>query len=314
MSAFRVIITSPVSTFRAIIITFLVWRSESHFQFRRSEPSSSHFWFRRSEPSSSHFQLGVQSHHHHFSVSRFRVIIITSQYRRSESSSSHSQCWRSEPSSLLSFGAQSHHFSVWRSESHSQFRFSKPSSVFSLTFRVAFSVWRSESSPSLFSFGVQSHHRVFRLAFIAFIITLQFRRSESQLHSTFRAITSFIPVFRAMFCFLRHSESHLCSTFRAIAYSSFQRSGPHLLSAFSIFIWHSDPHLHLAFRSTSSFGVQSHCLFLLRVQSRGFSSTLKVLVPIFRSIHHLFPNSGIRSHRARPFGSFDSFLFFGFGI
>ncbi|RVW37578.1 Gypsy retrotransposon integrase-like protein 1 [Vitis vinifera] len=127
-----------VSAFRAIIVAFqfgvqsrhrfLDRHSESHSQFRRSEPSpclqygiQSHQHF---------FSFGVRSHHR-FSDRRseslsllgltFRVIIITSQFRRSEPSS------------------------VFRSAFRviiitSQFRHSKPSSIFRSTFRVASSV------------------------------------------------------------------------------------------------------------------------------------------------------------------------------
>ena len=48
-----------VLAFKAIIITFSVWHSESHFQLRHSEPPSSHFWFRSSEPSSSLFSFDI---------------------------------------------------------------------------------------------------------------------------------------------------------------------------------------------------------------------------------------------------------------
>ena len=136
-------------------------------------------------------QFDVQSHHHHFSVSAFRAIliafsvsafraiVITFQYRRSEPSSSHFQLRRSEPS-LLSIGVQSHryHFSV------SAFR----------AISIASQYRRLEPSLSLLSIGVQSHfHRfsvsTFRAILITFLvaafraITSQYRRSEpSSLH------------------------------------------------------------------------------------------------------------------------------------
>ena len=103
-------------------------------------------------------------------------------------------------------------------------------------------------------------------------------RSESHLHSAFGA----------MFCFVWRSEPLLIfvSMFRATTY---------LHSAFRVTAYHSFRRLDPCF---ASFGIQSHIfircseplfVFLFRVQSRGFSSTLRVLISIFRSIHHHFP-------------------------
>ena len=116
------------------------------------------------------FSFGVQSHHHHFSVSAIKA--ITSQYQRSEPSSSHFQFRRSKSSSLLSFDVQSHHFSV---------RCSEPSSLPSLTFkcRILSLAFRAIIG---FQLDIQSH--IFSLAFRVVMIYPQFRRSEPS--STFR--------------------------------------------------------------------------------------------------------------------------------
>ncbi|RVW97368.1 hypothetical protein CK203_026315 [Vitis vinifera] len=150
-----------VLAFRAIIASqFGVQSHHQHFQF--GVQSHRHHYF----------QFGVQSLHHRFSVLAFRAIIA------------------------FQFGVQSlHHFSVsaFRAFITSQFWHSEPSSllssafraiisIFSLAFRAfiitifsfgvqshhRFLVWRSEPS-SLFSFGVQSHHRFSVLAFRAII-------------------------------------------------------------------------------------------------------------------------------------------------
>ena len=82
--AFRATIHSRFMTFRVIM---------SHFQFG----VQSHFSnFASSEPPS-FLSFNVQSHH--FSVSAFRAIIITSQFRHSKPSLS-----------LFNFGVQSHHY------------------------------------------------------------------------------------------------------------------------------------------------------------------------------------------------------------
>ncbi|RVW57543.1 hypothetical protein CK203_093098 [Vitis vinifera] len=193
---------------------FLVWRSEpsslfsfgvqSHhyFQFWRSEPSlfSAHraitvILLRLPEllPSSSLFNFGVQSHHR-FSVLAFKAI-ITSQ-----------SAFRAIDISSLGVWSHHHHSSIaiiafqfWRSE---------PSLFLFLAFRaiIAFQFWRSKPPSSIFSFGVQSHHRFSVLAFRAIIepsslfslafraiIAFQFWRSEPSLFSVlaFRAITIF---------------------------------------------------------------------------------------------------------------------------
>uniref|UniRef100_F6I6R6 Uncharacterized protein n=1 Tax=Vitis vinifera TaxID=29760 RepID=F6I6R6_VITVI len=93
-----------------------------------------------SDPSSSLLSFGVQSHHHRilgFSVHESSLSLHN--FWRSEPSSSHFQL--DVQSRIFSFGVQSHHHHI-----------------FSSTFRVAFSVLRSESSSSYFGFGVQSHH------------------------------------------------------------------------------------------------------------------------------------------------------------
>ena len=170
-----------VLAFKAIIITFSTWRSESHFQFRHSEPSSSHFWFRHSKPSLSLLSFGVQSHHHHifnltfrvaflvsalwaiiiaFLVLAFKAIIVASQFRRSEPSS-HFQF--DVESHIFSFGVQSHHHRIFSFsvQSHYLFAVSGVQGVVILTFgrlEPSFSaVWHLEP-PYLLSLGLQSHH------------------------------------------------------------------------------------------------------------------------------------------------------------
>ncbi|RVW41405.1 hypothetical protein CK203_095204 [Vitis vinifera] len=142
-------------------------------------------------------QLGVQSHHR-FSVTMFKVVILSLTFRDSRISNfgvqSHypfsvmafrgfiffsmafratSPTWGSEPPSLLSLGVQSHHFfSVWRSESLS---------LHSLTFRA---IILSRSSIRCHLFGIQGY-----------IPSVQGRRSQLSIQShhifslAFRAIS-----------------------------------------------------------------------------------------------------------------------------
>ena len=263
-----------VSTFRASLLSFgaqshvslrfgvqshhhfLVWRSESHSRFRRSEPSS-------------HLR------------SAFRAIVITSQ------------CWHSEPSlSLFSFGVQSHHCRFWvlafraiigfqfdvqirisqfdvqcrilnfqRSEppsSHFWFRRSEPSSVFSLTFRVTF--LNLTFRVVLLVFDVQSHHHFSVSAFRAIIVLSVWcsESSSSPLSSAFRATSSF----DVQSHYIAHScvQSHvlLCSAFQNhISVSAFRA-----IIAFSAWRWESHFQFWRSGPSSSyfQFGVQSHHL------------------------------------------------------
>ena len=127
--------------------------------------------------------FSVQSHHR-FSVSAFGAIIIT----------------------FSVFGIQSHHrflvsafraiivFFDWRSESSSSLLSigvqSPPRRIFSFGVRshhYHVLSFQSSKPPSLFSFGFQSHHRVFCLTFRVIIITSQYRCSEPSLpHFQFR--------------------------------------------------------------------------------------------------------------------------------
>ena len=165
----------------------------------------------------SHVQFGVQSHfssfsvqsHHRFSVSAFRAI-ITSQFRRSEPSlslfnfgvQSHHCCFpfgvqsrffsltfrvtitfqfqRLEPSSCFQFDVQSHHHrfsaSAFRAIMGFQFDVQSHISQFDVQSRILSS--RRSEPPSLVSFGVQSHHRVFSLTFRVIITASQLQCSE----------------------------------------------------------------------------------------------------------------------------------------
>ena len=141
---------------------FLFWHLESYFQFRRSEPSSSHFFCFgvQSHPhhifsfgfQSRHYRIlsfGVQSHHHFldwrsesysqfwrseqspFSVSAFRVIIITHPF------------WRSEPSSFLIL--------AFRAIIVSQLRRLEPLFIFGLALRAITVSQLRHSKPSVFT-------------------------------------------------------------------------------------------------------------------------------------------------------------------
>ena len=190
-------------------------------------------------------------HYLRFSISAFRVIIV-SQFRRSEPPSS--QFWRSkppssqfrcsEPSSFLSFGFQSYHllsFSVqslhfslvWRSEppflSSSGFR-----SIISLQFGV---------QSRIFDFGIQGHH-FFQFGFQSRILSFGIQSHHRFSVSKFRATIFSI------------------SAFRTIIVSQFQRSEPSFFS-------------NSVFKATISpiFSVQSHHLFLVqRLEPSSLSS------------------------------------------
>ena len=107
---------------------------------------------------------------------------------------------------------------------------------FCLAFRATSSFRRSEWCFT--SFGVQSH--IFA------------RCSEPHLHSVFRATTSLISTFSALFCFILafQATTYLRLAFRVVFY----------------FIWCSEPHLHSTFRAASSFGVQSHYVTHFSIQ------------------------------------------------
>ena len=85
---------------------------------------------------------------------------------------------RSEPPSLFSFSVQSHHhhFLVWRSESHSQIGVQSHHRILVGVHSHHFRVVRRSEPPSLFSFGVQSHHHHFLVW--RFDLRPRFRRSE----------------------------------------------------------------------------------------------------------------------------------------
>ncbi|RVW60286.1 hypothetical protein CK203_084072 [Vitis vinifera] len=232
-------------TFRVIIITS---------QLRRSEPSSL-------------FSFGVQSHHCVFS-SAFRAIIgfqIDIQSRILGFR-------RSEPSSLFSFGVQSHHrvfssafraiisFQIDIQSRIPRFRRSESLSLLSLTFRVIIitsQLRRSEPS-SLFSFGVQSHHRVFSSAFRAII------EPSSVFRSTFRvasSVSAFKVVITSQFYVQSHHHHFSVLAFRAIITFSFGVQSHHRVfsSAYRTIIGFQFDIQSRILR----FGVQSHHHFLV---------------------------------------------------
>ncbi|RVW23717.1 hypothetical protein CK203_100799 [Vitis vinifera] len=164
VSAFRVVITSQfdvqshhhqfsISAFRAII-DFQI-DIQSHilgFGVR----SRYHFSVWRSDSSSSLLNFGVQSYY------RFsdRHSESHPRFRRSESLSLLSLTFRSS-SSLLSFAVIIITFSVSAFRAIIDFQIDIQSHIlgFGVRSRYHFSVWRSESSASLFSSGFQSHFR-----------------------------------------------------------------------------------------------------------------------------------------------------------
>ena len=314
--AFKAVDHFSVLALRATVhsrfMTFGVIRATIVSQFRRSE-SSSCFQF---NVQCHIFSFGVQSHHCH--VSRFQCSepsshlcsafrAITHQYQCSELSLSHSQFRRAEPPSFpsltfrvaflvsvfraiitSSFGVQSHHSSV------SMFR----------AILVVFSVsaFRAIITPQ---FDVQSHILVRRSK----PLHHSFRRSEPCFASfDFQSpcplrfgvrshCISFVSASRAMFCFVWLSEPLSTSIWSSepLHIIRFNIQSHVLLRSASkassssdiqvhIFIWRSKPHPHSVFRAIICF-----FYYLFRVPSRGFGSALRVLMSIFRSIHHHFP-------------------------
>ena len=126
------------------------------------------------------------------------------------------------------------HFFIWRSEPPSLFSFGVRSHHYHVL-----SFWHSKP-PSLFSFGFQSHHRVFRLTFRVIIITSQYRCSKPSssifsfgVRSHHYHVLSFRrsePPSLFSFGFQSHHRVFFL-TFRAIIITSqFRRSEPSLLS------------------------------------------------------------------------------------
>ncbi|RVX07611.1 Pol polyprotein [Vitis vinifera] len=205
------------------------------------------------------FQINIQSHHHHFSAPAFRVI-ITFRFRRSE------------PSPCFQFGVQSHHrFSDRHLESHPRFRLSESLSLLSLTFMIIVTFQFRHSEPSSVfrsTFRVASSISTFRaiitssLTFRAIFITSQFWLSEpSSLFSlAFRAIITSSLAFRAIIAFqFWRSEPSLFSVLAFRAIIAFQ-------------FWCSEPSLF-------QFGVQSHYhYFQCGVQSHHRFSVLAFIV------------------------------------
>ena len=168
--AFRAVVHSRFTTFRVIMSHFFssAFRATSpvvgiqgnhHFlvaAFRAITASQ----FLHSEPSS-RSQFDVQSHHHRFSVSAFRAIIVAFQFRHSELSS------------------------VFRST----FRVASSISTFKVIIIVFSSAFRA-----IIDFHIDIQSRILGLTFRVIIITSQFRRSEPSLSlfsSAFRAIIGF---------------------------------------------------------------------------------------------------------------------------
>ena len=109
---------------------------------------------------------------------------------------------------------------VWRSKPSfiHGLRHSEPSSVLDRRSESPSQFWRSKSSPSLFSFGVQSHHRFFRSTFrvassvstFRVVITSQFDVQSHHHHfsiSAFRAIIGFLIDIQSPLLGFRRSES-----------------------------------------------------------------------------------------------------------
>ena len=153
----------------------------------------------------------------------------------------------------------------------------------SLSVQIHFFIWCPESLHHPFrhlvscfvSFWLLEPSSHLRSAFRA--ITSQYRCSDpSSSHSRFwrsEPSSHLRSAFRAMFCFIRHLELYLRSAFGSTSSFGVQS---HCISFVS------------TFRATSSFCVQDHYLFI-SVLSRGFSSTLRVFMYISHSIHHHFP-------------------------
>ena len=127
---------------------------------------------------------------------------------------------RSEPC-FASFGVQGHYSPSFDVQSH-YLSFS-----FGVQSHHRFLVWHSKSQSHI---DVQSHHRIFVRCSEPSLISIGVRSHyyssvwhlESYFRSAFRAITSFIPTFRAMFCFVWRSEPLLTfrSAFRVTSYHS----------------------------------------------------------------------------------------------
>ena len=112
---------------------------------------------------------------------------------------------------------------------------------------------RSESSSSLFSFDVPSHHRLFSVRLLE--PSLVFR-------STFRVASS-VSAFRAIITFrFRRSEPSSCFQFGVQSHHHFLVSAFRAITALSV--RHSEP------SSLFSFGVQSH--------HRVFSSAFRAII------------------------------------
>ena len=182
------------------------------------------------------------------------------------------------------------------------------------------STWRSEPLPIFIpmfktitsSFGVQNHIlSSFRHLEPLFIFYLAFKvvglvwHSKSSCLSFIQSITIFL-----------HSgvQSHCLPSFR--------RSKPYFVSA-----WRSEPlPIIPAFRTiTSLFGVQNHILssfrrleplliFYLAFRVVGLVRHSKSSCLSFVQSITIFLHSGVQSHWAHSFGSFESFLFFSFGF
>ncbi|RVW95622.1 hypothetical protein CK203_031629 [Vitis vinifera] len=229
-------------------------------------------------------QFDVQSHHHHFSISAFRAIIVSDRHSESSSVSAFrvviaSQLRCSESSSLLLL------VSAFRAiigfQIDIQSRILEPSSVFRSTFRVP-------SSVSAFRVVITS-----QLTFRVIIITSQFRRSElsSIFRSTFRVASS-VSAFRVVITsqFGVQSHHHYFSQFRRSEPSSIFRSTFRVafsVSAFRVVIAsqlrcsESSSLLLLASAFRAIIGFQIDIQSRILEPSSVFRSTFRVL-PRFR--------------------------------
>ena len=150
-------------------------------------------------------QFGIQSH---VPSSAFRVIISFS-------------VWRSKPPPLFSLAFRAvfsfwhrwHHLSLfWRSESHLQFGIQ--SRIFILAFDDTIFLY----------FGIQSHHRIFNLAFRA--VFSFWHQSYHLFRLAFRAVVHFPFSIQSHIFILTSKSLFFCSTFKAT--SLFWRLEPHL--------------------------------------------------------------------------------------
>ena len=258
---------------------FLVWRSESHSQFRHSEPSSIFYLAFKAAWSSWYSEplliihFGLQSHH----LSSFRrsepLLIFYLAFRAAWSS------WYSEPLLIIHFGLQSHHLSL--------FRCSEPLLIFYLAFRAA---WSSRYSESLLIFIRRSKplHNSFRHSEPYFV---SFGVQSHIFVSTFRSITSSFWHSGSLHNLFRHSGPHFqFDTQSPHAYLSFDLSPFSSILAFKAIVHtHScilSHHLSMFWRSES---LLLNCIVQGRSPWDSYSLALHIL-PSWLCTYPQFPH------------------------